>query len=541
MVSYVVKQYRLLHSFKENHEGKFLSDEQMKLVRKIYKKPFMDNRVHEIRGKLKSKEERKYINQLKINSVYWPESELKGKNEYGKVGKWTARVEGVICFNSFYVTRIDHVDILSKLKPLYTLPRVFKVNPDFYDLSHVLIPMVLFIMMFMALIGYDGDGGYDIVAYLTLLFSALPFFIICRAIYKNHLLYEVSGIFDWDREGDEIDMGQTGRIGDVPLVFYRDYIEDERECIIHGKIKLEPHFHIEPNLINHKSPFFSLSEKKRSLGRCLVGWLIITAIFANMTVNFYQSGFYHEFLHFTQMHIKPKVIQDTDDAQLSLLKSGDAIKLDHFHLSPGQERGYIDAYDQLDEPFLEQLTQSIASKVGALVVDMDHRSDFSALTRAGEQFVNQQGEIYDQLIAAKQKVKSQVPLKIEIGERKFSTKTFSLKDLQTQIFDATAYKSGQTLSAKAIHQQVRQALIGYLYGFVTPMHASVSFFRPIEKELVVYIYQPIPVTKDVVAEVETMNYTMNFYRFWLTFSLVMLIYTLVAYLTARRRYDHLTW
>ncbi|WP_330961005.1 hypothetical protein [Photobacterium sp. 53610] len=541
IVTYIYKRAGLIHAIRCQEERVNLSNEQMKLLRKIYKRPFYDRRLYELHGTLKIDGSCYYIDEMKVHSVYWPEDKIRKVEKNQTSGPLQVQISGVIFLNSFYVTRIDQVQILSKFEPFYTLPRVMKVNPDHYDLSYLLIPASFVNMFLMLAFRYEYGHGvaYGYLTFCNVLFAFFPVGVICQEIYRQHRLYELIGVFQCKERYRDSMFQTSGEIASVPIQGHRAVFEEGEHYTVHGRIHLKPSIHIEPLLINGKNFSFSLAEKKRSLKYCIGLWLIVNVLFGYMTLNFYRSETYQEYANFTHFHVNYQVIDQIDFEQLAALNSGETIKLQDIYFTSSDDSGVLYAYDSLDETLLRRLTGLIVDRVRSMLTEptVDASNALQRLHDESELLLRQQGAIYRQLVAAKQAVKSQAKLKIEIGERHFDVAEFSLAQVQAKIFDSSAYLSAQPLNEQQLQQQVKRALTGYLYGTAQPMHASVSFFRPQEQELVVYVYPPLPYPKD---EVSAITWALYFYRTWYLLCLFMLLYSVVAYFTAERRYAHLT-
>ncbi|KDM93294.1 hypothetical protein [Photobacterium galatheae] len=538
LISEFLKKRLIIRTLLRQQPQKTLTTEQLKLLRKIYKKRFKDNRVFKVTGKLHRSLNEARLRRLVVRSAYWPDIDQEETGECQYVSTNRLQVEGVVHQKVFYAIRINDFDILAESEPFYALPQVKKVNPVSFDLSCVLIPIVLINMFFMAVMDYYDSLMFFIV--MTLLLGSFPIYFICREIYESQWLYEFKGHFHSVEYSEEVSINRPGNLNGFPVEIAHDVFKEGKEYTVHGHICHTPDFHLDVVLVDGKNPSFSLEHKKKSLLWCLLLWMMITSVLISMTTNFYHSVTYKEYHSFATHHLHYDIARDVDTRALSKLDSGDAIKLQGLYFSPGEEHGMIIVRDGYDPKRVNAITQSIIDSVRPILFDSHHRVKLSKEARrnwhkAEVQFMNPQASLYRSLESAKAEIAAQTPLRVDIGDGRFKTQVLTLSQLRDAVFHLSRYPDGKRITYGEQYQHIRKSVIHYLYGWKASMYLSVSFFDPSEKKLVGYVYQPVT----SIEPIDNIALSWKYYLFWLAVSSVMLIYSAYAYATAEQRYAHL--
>ncbi|WP_330961004.1 hypothetical protein [Photobacterium sp. 53610] len=538
LVSGFFHQRALISKLARQRHKAHLSTQQMQLLKNIYQKNFNDNRVFELNGQLYQRYVEVCLNELKIESIYWPDQDIPEANTIEekelleKEGGKITKLEGVVYKHGFYVIRVDDFNILETLAPYFALPKVKKSNLGLLAFLFSLMPVAFLNLFILAAMDYDSASDFlffcNGIATLFLLW-------LWNELRKNRWVSELTGKFRSVELSNDLFSSQ-GEINGFPVKSYSFDFKEDQSYTVHGQIKLCPEFHLDVRFVDEKRPGFSLNDMKKIMRWGMLIWFAMGYLFIVMTGRFYQSGMYQEYTRFKTLHADYQIVREIDTDQLSSYVSGDAIKFEDVYFSPGNEPGIIRASSELNETLIEQLTESIFSEVWRTIPENQRRESldirkFKSFFTHKENMTSHPGNLEQQLIAAKRQVLSQPHIRIDIGEKKFEAQTLSLKALLAKVFHVSGT---QTITSNALYTKIKQAVIQYLYGAVAPMHASVSYFLPDEQILVVYLYQP----KKLPDEVYQISVSMRVYRFWVILYIIFFLYSLSVYLSLDKRYGH---
>ncbi|QUJ69895.1 hypothetical protein KDD30_17130 (plasmid) [Photobacterium sp. GJ3] len=471
-----------------------------------------------------------YMDDLKLNSVYWPESGIptvvsaEETEAFDQAEKQPFHIEGVFFKNEFYVTRIDDFDILESLSPYFSLPEIKNNHPWLLEIILFSGVVVLLNMIVFAVMTY-----YDSPDFLFLCNAIGIIFLlwVSKKTTTQHVIYELNGKFCPVGRTDGYLFSSPGEINGFPITAKNFEFKKDQNYTVHGHVVFQPEYHIQVQSVDHQPLHVSSEETKKNLRWGMLIWFVLGYVLVLMTDRFYQSAVYRDYARIVNLHENYQILNTIDPQQLSTFDSGDTIQFEGVYFSPGNRPGMLRATSEIDMPLVEQLSENLFSEVWQTIPVHLRRESFDfrtikSLLRGKDKVEKQKVDLESEFIAAKEKVLSQPYINIDIGERKFDVKPLSLKALRANAFHLS---ENQRVHSNALYTRIRQLVTQYLYGANQTMQASVSFFLTDEKTLVVFIYH----LEKIPPEFSYIKVNLNMYRFWIVFCSLIFLGTVYVY------------
>lgn len=207
-----------------------LTDQDMQIARKVYKKRFRDTQVYKVKGTLSyyfnigSGISYHLLDKLRIETVYQPFTS--DSLEEGKFSDGTdayVEMEGIIHNHRFYVIKFNNFNVIQELSTSLSLPRTYSASIDSaYNLvSGTLMIITISLISEFAVIGASGRSWW--FSSMMVLIGLFFHFLYLKEAYYSKYQHIVEGEFTPrnDIYGNCYQSNRVGMLGDV--LIYTDY------------------------------------------------------------------------------------------------------------------------------------------------------------------------------------------------------------------------------------------------------------------------------------------------------------------------------